>query len=266
MEGVSRLRGTDVDLALYARVIWRFRLIVALGLLLAVALALFSLVKVNIKNGSPTLSYRAAETWQSQETLLITQRGFPWGRTVSGGLGAAPAPTGTTPSSEPGFANPSRFGELALFYYQIANSDAVRIIAARRGLPEGSFTALPGVNSNSVGGGPAPFLKIIGFARTPEAAITLARRGSDAFRTYLSRRQSAASIPVSERVQIQAVNYARTAQLLAGRSKTIPIVVFFAVMMAALGLAFILENVRPRVRLVAAPDEETPQVKARRGA
>ncbi len=49
--------------------------------------------------------------------------------------------------------------------------------------------------------------------------------------------------------------------LLEGRSKTVPIVVFLTVMLAVIGLAFILENLRPRVRPVA--DVSDPQAAPR---
>ena len=38
---------TDVDFRLYARVLWRFKLLVVLGLLLAIALAMLSVVRVS---------------------------------------------------------------------------------------------------------------------------------------------------------------------------------------------------------------------------
>ena len=57
-----------------------------------------------------------------------------------------------------------------------------------------------------------------------------------------------------------------TTVLLEGRSKTVPIVVFLTVMLAVIGLAFILENLRPRVRPVAdvADRQEAPRPVRRR--
>ena len=40
-------------------------------------------------------------------------------------------------------------------------------------------------------------------------------------------------------------------ELLSGRSMTMPIVIFFVVLFASIGLAFILENLRPRVPSVS---------------
>jgi hypothetical protein len=42
----------------------------------------------------------------------------------------------------------------------------------------------------------------------------------------------------------------------APRKKTTPIVVFLTVLLAAIGLAFVLENLRPRIRALAAEEEQ----------
>ncbi len=39
-------------------------------------------------------------------------------------------------------------------------------------------------------------------------------------------------------------------QLFSPRKKTLPLIAFFTVMLAGVGLAFVLENLRPRVRAV----------------
>ena len=68
---------TEVDFRLYARVIWRFKWVVMLGLIVAVGLAGLSVVKVG-KGGK--IAYRQAELWASTARLGVTQQGFPWGR------------------------------------------------------------------------------------------------------------------------------------------------------------------------------------------
>ena len=47
-----------MDLRLYSRVIWRFRIVVGLGLLLACALSFLSYAKLSFKGGSPKIGYR----------------------------------------------------------------------------------------------------------------------------------------------------------------------------------------------------------------
>ena len=70
------------------------------------------------------------------------------------------------------FADPSRFTSLAVFYAQLANSDAVR--AQVKGLQlGGTYSASP--VANSIGGGLGaqpitqlvPLIQVDGFARTP---------------------------------------------------------------------------------------------------
>ena len=79
---------------------------------------------------------------------------------------------------------------------------------------------------------------------------TLANEAARAFKDYLTRKQADAGIPPAQRVQVQINNRASDATLLAGRKKTTPVVIFLTIMLAAIGLAFILENLRPRVQLV----------------
>ena len=62
-----------MDLRLFSRVVWRFRLLVGLGFLLALALAVLSLARVSFADG-PHLTYRKPTIWSSVTTLLVTQR------------------------------------------------------------------------------------------------------------------------------------------------------------------------------------------------
>ena len=80
-----------MDLPLYLRVLWRFRLLVAFGTVLAIALAL--LVTVRVSLSSPYLAYRQSQTWSSESRVFVTQQGFPWGY-------AAPPTVSTTPAAD----------------------------------------------------------------------------------------------------------------------------------------------------------------------
>jgi hypothetical protein len=221
-----------VDLALYARVIWRFRVIVAIGLVLALALALLSFVRVSFKSGSPHVAYRQANIWKSQETFLITSRGVPWARISN------------QSATEQGLAG------LSAFYAQLANSDAVHRLLAASGPVHGTMVAQPAVDQITTFRSPLPFLSIVGEANTPSEAIDIASRGADAFKKYIVSIQNGAHIPVGQRVQMSVLAQARGATLLQGRKKTLPIVIFVTIMAATIGLAFILENLRPRVQSV----------------
>ena len=63
-----------MDLAQHAAVLWRFRAVVAGGLVLGIVLAVWR------PTSFPSLTPRGSETWTSESSLLVTQSGFPEGR------------------------------------------------------------------------------------------------------------------------------------------------------------------------------------------
>jgi hypothetical protein len=251
-----------MDLRLYLRVIGRFWALVALGVALAVALAFVSFLRLDFHK-SPHVTYRQSETWKGTEVLMLTQRGFPWGRSVYPYV--FDRKTGQLiPSTR--FADPSRFTSLAVFYAELANSDAVRALVTHGRPLAGTYTAKPVVNraGGDVGATPitqiVPLIEVDGYARTPGASLSLARRVSDGLRTYLRSSQAAAAIPPEQRIDVQVLSTARTATLARGRRLTIPIIAFLGVLIVTIGLAFVLENLWPRAERQPAPetaDQET---------
>jgi hypothetical protein len=230
-----------MDFRLYARVLWRFKPIVLLGLLLALSLSLLSVVRVS-SNG---FKYRESELWSSTTRLSVTQQGFPWGRlyaqepTTDGQL-PAPADTGGPPITDP-----QRFNNLAVLYAQLTSSDQVRQVIRRDGPVRGQIIANP-----LVAGGDIkiqlPLIDLMAISDSPLGAMVLAQRGARGLQTYLSEEQRAGHVPKSDRVVIQQVVRPTQARVFQPRSKTMPLVIFLAVMLATVGLAFLLENVRPR--------------------
>jgi hypothetical protein len=234
-----------VDLSLYFGVIRRFRVLVGLGVVVAIVLAGLSMARIDLRSGKPALSYRETETWTSRSQLLITQTGFPWGRTVlPGSVPGSPIPPGT-----PSFADPSRFYQLASFYSRLANSDAVQEVIKRRSNRVGTVEAVPETDPTSSSGSALPFVDIIGSGPTPTIAKRLATIGTSAFREYFAAKQRDAAIPDSQRVEVQIVNNALPPILVQGRKKTLPIAIFLGVMIMTVGAAFILENLRPRIHV-----------------
>ena len=231
-----------MKIGLYLGVMWRFRFVVLTGFVLAVVLAFLSVARVNESGG---VTYRNAETWISRSTLLITQKRFPEGRSVF--EQTVPA-TGQQKQTEfaPKFADSSRFIELANLYAELATSDPVEHLVRQDGPLRGTVQAVPTVTVN--GAAALPLLSINGIAKTPEDAIQLSRRAVAAFMGYLQEKQQRADVPVDQRVLLQVVDRPEKAELLRGRPKTLPIVVFIAVLLAAIGVAMLLENLRPGVQ------------------
>jgi uncharacterized integral membrane protein len=213
-----------VDLVLFGRVLWRFKLLVFAGVLLALVLAVFSVVHVSSKG----FTYRKAELWQNSTTVLLTQKGFPEGRS-------------TFPRSV-SFADPGRFAYLADLYSQLASSDAVAALIRKTGPLDGSVAAATVLTSTGQG---SPLISIFAKSTSEQASTSLTLRATNAFVKYVEQRQQIAGIPEQERVALTIVRGADSPLLIAPRSKTLPIVVFLATMICVLALVFVLDNRHP---------------------
>ena len=228
-----------MDLSLYGRVIWRFRWLVALGLILAIALSVLSVAKFS----SHGLSYRKHEVWQSSTTVLLTQHGFIWGRAV-----IPPTQAGST-------GGPAWLYGLTALYAQFASSDDVKALMLHDGASKNwTLTAAPVISSGSSSA--LPVIALAGLAYTPAGAVQATLVGRTAFLQYVKSRQASAAIPDNERVDLQVLQNATPPVLVQPRKKTLAIVILLAVLSATIGLAFVLENARPRVKPVtlAAPE------------
>jgi hypothetical protein len=217
-----------MDLNVFVRVLWRYRGLVFVGVTVALLLAVLSYFKITFNGASPKLQPRAAEVWQADSTILLTQHGFPAGN-VNGANSVG------------------RLIGLAPLYAKLANSDAVR--AEVKGLQtelHGSYTVLPAADTSygSVSGLPA--IQILGRAGGPTQAITVTQRATDAFLRYLRQQQVGAGITPRVRVDAQLLNAPGDLALIVPRKKTLPIVVFLGVLFATIAGTFVLENARRR--------------------
>ncbi len=229
-----------MDLQLLGRVIWRFKGLVVAGTVLACALAVFSYVRVSFDDGL-SITYRESESWESLSTVFVTSRGFPWGSIESvppEGEGEAETSRQTSPAVDSG-----RLTTLAAIYMQLASGDGVRALMLRDGPIEGSVSTFPVFAGNN--GPQLPLITLAAVGATPQEAHVLGGRYLNAFLRYLRQQQIAGNIEKDDRVRLQVVRQQQPPSLLEGRSKTVPVLVFIAVMTGVIGLAFVLENARP---------------------
>ena len=233
-----------MDLALYFRVLWRFRFLVALGLLAAFALAALSLFSV-----SPSgVTYRQSEVWTANAKILVSQEGFPEGRSITEQYKFVIDPVTGKEVAQPLFPSSSRFPELAALYSALATTDPVRAVITKNGALPGSFVAATLTSSD---GDALPIVVVSGTAASPDAAVATANQAAAGFVEFLNREQARSDIPDDLRSTVTIVEQASGAMLVVPRKMTRPIFIFLAVVMAVIGLAFVLENLRPRVRPVA---------------
>ena len=233
-----------MDLQLALRVLWRFRILVAVGFVLACVLALLSMVRIH-PTGSPIFSYRTQPQYESDTTVFVTTHGFPWG--------SIKLNAGTRPGSPHGTVDYTLLRGLATLYIQFANSTDVMKELAKSGPINGVIQAnqLLAPDSSTI-----PLIQLAAIAPTREGAFSLATRHLHAFQTWLSELQHRTGTQPDNRVIIQQVSGPLPAHLLLARKKTKPILIFLATMVAFCGLAFLLENLHPRIRAVADQPEE----------
>ena len=235
-----------MDLRRFIAVVWRFRLLLAFGLLLGVVLATITMFRVVI-DGTPKLVHRQDNTWLSASTLLVTQSGFPWGRAI-----LDETIKGADGGSEPGeirqgrFADPARYSGLAALYSRLAVADEVRAQVQRESTPGQRYDAE--VVQDAMSQTVLPMIYIKGYGPTPQAAEDVANRASLVFRRYLRDLQDKSNILPEKRVDLSVTQKAGATTLFQKRSTVRPIMLFLLVMMAFLALAFTLENLRPRER------------------
>lgn len=234
-----------MDLRLAARVLWRFKLLVVAGLLVAAGLAVLSFAHVSFAGGHLKLTYRKPQIWQSQTNLLLTQAGFPYGNAVqnyvpSNVQGGPPTPAGDT----------ARLAGLATLYAELANGDYIRAkVLGAHPDPNGPNIVTTAGGSTAGSGSPLlPVMTITATAYSEQTAKQLGNKAMLAFRRYLVASQDAAGISAGNRVLVEVLNGANSdAKVVKGRKKTLPIIVFLVVALLTAGLAFGLENLRPQV-------------------
>jgi hypothetical protein len=227
-----------MDLQLVFRVIWRFKRIVLAGFVLAVVLAFLSLVKV----GSHGLAYRTQPRYESDTTVFVTTHGFPWGALNLRAGSNIDAPHGSVDSDV--------LRNLASLYTQLALGGDIMQILERKGPIDGELgaTQLFAPDSTTL-----PLIALSAVSNSPGNAKALARRHLSALQFWLRKSQDEAGIKSDNRVLLEPVSGPTEARLIQGRKKTMAVLIFLAVSMAVIGLAFVLENLRPRAR----PAEES---------
>jgi hypothetical protein len=224
-----------VDLSHHLAVLWRYRVVTAVGLTLAILLA----VLAGYKPSASGLEKRGNPTYSSSSRLLVTQNGFPEGRVV---LPAPPIGQQQNPDSQ-GFADPARFMELADLYTKLILSDEVR-----RRIPEHPTPAQVDASPiASVSGSPIlPIIELNTKAGSTTAARDLNVHTVTALQGLLKRRQASNDIPVGERVQISILNAPSPGVLTSSPSHTASILALLLCLIGTVAVTHILEAIRLR--------------------
>lgn len=251
-----------MDLAAFMRVLWRFRMLLAAGLVLAALAAFFSVARIDFGGGTPSVSYREQQEWVSTATIFVTQDGFPWGRAILDEMVKVETP-GQEPTYVPRYGEPGRYSGLAALYAELAKSDAVRQEVLVGSTPGQRYDPQVVQSAQS---GALPLIYMVGYGPSPQAAVDVANRATDAFRSFLEGEQARNQIPGEKRVDVVVTQEAAGAEVSEGRSPARPVFLFLLVFMMFVALSFALENVRPRPRPAAEIVPAEPPARVRRSA
>jgi capsular polysaccharide biosynthesis protein len=236
-----------MDLRLYGSVLWRHKQIVGAGFALACLLAFFSAVTITSKG----FAYRQAQQWSARQLMLVGQKGFSAGQVVLGPQGQA---ANTNANTNTAAFDPNRFNDLAILYARMVNSDAVQNLIQRQGpvTHSESVQAAPVIQADT--NTPLPLISVMGLGKTPAEAVHMARRASSALGDYITQQQNLDRVSPQNRVIVSVFEQAKLKspmqgdpampQLVRGRSKTRPIVIFLVVLFVVIGIAFLRENLK----------------------
>jgi hypothetical protein len=238
-----------MDLRRHIQVLWRFKAIVAGGLVLGVIMAILASFSVSF-SGGPKLEWRSDQTYGSVSTLFVTQTGFPWGRVTLPEPALVPGADPTTQQIDPEtmdektrreYAAPERFSDLAVVYSYLARSDQVRALINPEPAPD-QIVITP-VQNPSTGAG-LPLLLVETHANSQELAQKINDASIDALRSYLREQQDEADIADGARVRIQVLNPPTAAGVTEGRTYMGSVIALILAVAGAVALAYLLENLR----------------------
>jgi capsular polysaccharide biosynthesis protein len=242
-----------MDLHRHIRLLWRSKLLITAGAVVGILLGILASYKVS----GTGLEVRNQPLYTSQTKLMVTQNGFPWGRTTLPGSAPSTIPSSEdesqgAPKSTDGtinFADPGRLATLAWMYSHFLMGDQVRSMI--KNPPEDlAIDAAPLTAGGNMSAGALPLIGLTISTHDAEQAQRLSREVPDALERYLAKEQSASKTSPGDRVEITVVN--KSQGPMAGKSKAMmmSLVVFMMALAAAVALAYILENLRASSRRV----------------
>ena len=218
----------------------RQKAILAASLLFAVGMAFLGYARPVWDDG-PHLRPARPEQWRSEALLFITEPGFPWGSAVESYRARGPS---GTPALRAG--DTERLAGLATVYAQVVSSDEVRQLAGGAQPVDAAVqTDLVTYTTQSLGLiRVLPLLRVETLSATAAGSVAAANNLADAFPRYIARQQAEAGIPRRDRTLIEVVKRPRSAELVAGPSKSAPGIIFVAAFTLGIGLALTVDKIR----------------------
>jgi hypothetical protein len=236
-----------MNLSRHASVLWRFRRVTAVGVVVGIALAVLAGYQVS----SSGLTPRGSEVWTANSQILVTQPGFPEGRvtlpTAQDGNavtqdGELASEGSGDPSDQVEFADPGRLAALGDLYSKFLTSDEV-LRRVPEHPPAAAVIASPFASSQ--GGQVLPVIQLTTMGPSARLAQTTNVHTYEALLKYLDEELDANDVPKARRVDLKMI--VRPEVMLTSKPKpTASVLVFMLVMLGTVAITHILEALRNR--------------------
>jgi len=230
-----------VDVALYGRALWTYKWLLLAGAIVAACAALLAGYRLD---GS-TLTSRAAETYTSSSTVLLSSARSPMFQ----------AETPGQPLTEGQSAPQARdLSSVAVVYAYVIAGDEIKAATEQKvgPLAEGEqLTALqrttqPPSSDLTPGRLDLPVIAVIGTAMTAERAEQISQAATRAFESYVSTQQDANGVPAEQRVQLTTLNQGSAVKGDSSNPFIGVVLVGAGVLAIFIALIFVLYNARLR--------------------
>ncbi|GAA4183194.1 hypothetical protein GCM10022288_02200 [Gryllotalpicola kribbensis] len=248
-----------MDVPHYLRVLWRYKWLLLVGLVVAAMAALvagFTLVDGKLVSRT-TQQYTAATTimlGSSDQSIYTDQQ--------------------VGPTQAPGQSvQQTNLAQTAVVYAYLISGDTIRqqveaslgAFGPDDGLTAVSRTTQPAGSEQFPGKYTLPMINVVGESDSASRAEKISRTAAEQFQTYVLRQQNAAKVAAADRIQLTTITDG-AAEAAEGSNPAIPIVITGAgVMLVFIALAFVLYNValsreRARARRARASRGMVPEL------
>jgi hypothetical protein len=249
----------------YSGPVKRFWWVIVLGVLGGAALGILSGYQVDFATMPPKLTAREQPTYSAGTQLEVTSGIQPYYRTAID----VPVPTATTrpADGEPDTpATPATAEEApqvntliaaANYYPYVIQGDEVKALRERLYGPappdsEVTATAIGAtITPSRHEPGDLPFIQLIATANSPQGAINLAQQTADAFMRYVKVQQDQRKIRPGQRLVVKQLRKPVKTFAVGGTSLSLPLLIFFALTVVAVLIAFLLDRMFPRSTVIA---------------
>jgi hypothetical protein len=252
----------------YTEPLKRFKYLVAVGVVVAAALALTSAYRVE-PGFPPELTAREQPTYTAGTQLEVTSPNAPYYRSAIDVPIVAPAEDNASEEeAAPNLAEQEEPGtntliQAANYYPYVIEGDEVKELRERLfGPMEGEIQAEAvgvTITPSRYEPGRLPFIQVFATADSAKGAIALAQNTADAFIRYVRVQQQQRQIRPAQRLAVKQLRRPDEAFSAGGTSMTMPFLVFFAVSLVVVGLAFLLDRLFPRSPQAAVAGEEAEE-------